>query len=129
MILFITDFDQARILKDRVVASLKVRKLTQIPLETINNLFSSLSLKQSLSILQIYLLIYSYFQGILKENKFTSEFLTKLVAITLFLLWHIRTGGGDDLEEFDCIGKDEEVYRMILLDMPYTQNSVSWLVC
>lgn len=92
-------------------------------------LFSSLSLKQSLSILQIYLLIYSYFQGILKENKFTSEFLTKLVAITLFLLWHIRTGGGDDLEEFDCIGKDEEVYRMILLDMPYTQNSVSWLVC
>ena len=92
-------------------------------------LFSSLSLKQSLCILQIYLLIYSYFQGILKENKFTSEFLTKLVAITLFLLWHIRTGGGDDPEEFDCIGKDEEVYRMILLDMPYTQNSVSWLVC
>lgn len=64
----------------------------------------------------------------MKENKFTSEFLTKLVAITLFLLWHIRTGGGDDLEEFDCIGKDEEVYRMILLDMPYTQNSLFWLV-
>jgi len=48
-------------------------------------------------------------QGILKENKFTSEFLIKLVAITLFVLWHIRTGGADDLEEFDCIGKDEEV--------------------
>lgn len=39
MILFITDFDQARILKDRVVAALKVRKLTQMPLETINYLF------------------------------------------------------------------------------------------
>lgn len=39
MILFITDFDQARILKDRVVAALKVRKLIQMPLETINYLF------------------------------------------------------------------------------------------
>ena len=48
-------------------------------------------------------------QGILKQNKFTSEFLIKLVAINLFLLWNIRTGGADDLEEFDCIGRDEEV--------------------
>ncbi|PFX33294.1 protein SMG7-like [Stylophora pistillata] len=63
------DFDQARVLKDRVVAA---------------------------------------FKGILKEDKFTSEFLTKLVTITVFVLWHIRTGGGDDLEDFDCIGKDEE---------------------
>lgn len=39
MILFTTDFDQARILKDRVVAALKVRKLTEMPLETINDLF------------------------------------------------------------------------------------------
>lgn len=39
MILFITDFDQARILKDHVVAALKVRKLTEMPLETINDLF------------------------------------------------------------------------------------------
>ena len=49
-------------------------------------------------------------QGILKKNKFTSQLLNKLVAITLFVLWNIRTGGSaDDLEEFDCIGKDEEV--------------------
>ncbi|XP_078355262.1 nonsense-mediated mRNA decay factor SMG7-like, partial [Oculina patagonica] len=66
----VQDFDQARTLKDRIIAALK---------------------------------------GILTQNKFTSEFLIKLVVITLFLLWNIRTGGADDLEEFDCIGKDEEV--------------------
>jgi len=31
------------------------------------------------------------------------------VAINLFLLWNIRTGGADDLEEFDCIGRDRQV--------------------
>lgn len=44
----------------------------------------------------------------LKKNKFTSEFLIKLVSITLFVLWNIKTGGADELEEFECIGKDEE---------------------
>lgn len=47
-------------------------------------------------------------KGSLSNNKFTSEFLIKLVAITLFVLWNIKTGGAEDLEEFDCIGKDEE---------------------
>lgn len=50
-----------------------------------------------------------FFQESLSNNKFTSEFLIKLVAITLFVLWNIKTGGAEDLEEFDCIGKDEEV--------------------
>ncbi|XP_015765932.1 PREDICTED: uncharacterized protein LOC107344759 [Acropora digitifera] len=47
-------------------------------------------------------------QDTLKKNKFTSEFLIKLVSITLFVLWNIKTGGADELEEFECIGKDEE---------------------
>ncbi|XP_068688143.1 nonsense-mediated mRNA decay factor SMG7-like [Montipora foliosa] len=47
-------------------------------------------------------------KGILKQNKFTSNFLIKLVSITLFVLWNVKTGGADELEEFDCIGKDEE---------------------
>lgn len=55
-------------------------------------------------------------KGILKQNKFTSEFLIKLVAINLFLLWNIRTGGADDLEEFDCIGRDEEECWQLTLE-------------
>lgn len=50
-----------------------------------------------------------FWQDTLKKNKFTSEFLIKLVSITLFVLWNIKTGGADELEEFECIGKDEEV--------------------
>ncbi|XP_078358285.1 nonsense-mediated mRNA decay factor SMG7-like [Oculina patagonica] len=73
----VQDFDQARTLKDRIIAA---------------------------------------FKGILTQNKFTSEFLIKLVAITLFLLWNIRTGGADDLEEFDCIGKDEEECWQLALE-------------
>ena len=57
-------------------------------------------------------------KGILKQNKFTSEFLIKLVGITLFLLWSIKTGGADDLEEFDCIGKDEEVHEFSFFVRP-----------
>lgn len=55
-----------------------------------------------------------FFQESLSNNKFTSEFLIKLVAITLFVLWNIKTGGAEDLEEFDCIGKDEEVNQFYL---------------
>ena len=63
-------------------------------------------------------------QGILKQNKFTSEFLIKLVAINLFLLWNIRTGGADDLEEFDCIGRDEEVNRWLIHFLIYTPSNM-----
>ena len=44
-----------------------------------------------------------------KPSMVTTEGLVRFVVITLFMLWNIRTGGADDLEEFDCIGKDEEV--------------------
>lgn len=61
--------------------------------------------------------IITAFKGILKKNKFTSQLLSKLVAITLFVLWNIRTGGSaDDLEEFDCIGKDEEECWQLTLE-------------
>lgn len=66
-------------------------------------------------------------KGILKQNKFTSEFLIKLVGITLFVLWSIKTGGADDLEEFDCIGKDEEVHKFsFLLDQDLVQSLHSY---
>jgi len=38
------------------------------------------------------------------------------VAINLFLLWNIRTGGADELEEFDCIGRDEEECWQLTLE-------------
>ena len=65
-----------------------------------------------------------FLKGILKQNKFTSEFLIKLVGITLFVLWSIKTGGADDLEEFDCIGKDEEVHEFSFFVTPTRLGSV-----
>ena len=48
-------------------------------------------------------------QGIIKSDVLSSDNLVHLLSICLFTLYHVRSSAGDDLEDFECIGKDEEV--------------------
>ena len=48
-------------------------------------------------------------QTALGQDVLTSEVLLQLTAIAFFTLYNIRNSGSDDLDDFDCISKDEEV--------------------
>jgi hypothetical protein len=49
------------------------------------------------------------FQLLLQQDVLKQDDCIRILAITLFSLYHIKSGGADDLEEFDCISKDDEV--------------------
>ncbi|XP_048586851.1 nonsense-mediated mRNA decay factor SMG7 isoform X2 [Nematostella vectensis] len=70
------------------------------------------------------------FKVVLRQNLLSSGELVRLLTICLFTLFHIRTGGAEELEEFDCISKDEEESWIMGLELTVEMfiASVCWAI-